>query len=118
MFKLEGTWLALYPRASLADDATVASSGSGFSLLPTKSRVLDLGCGSGRLGHPSPGLIGNLYSGSVCLRYGCSIRPSGADCGRWKIGAVGDLKASKGDRACPHKQKRWRWAASLAVGDR
>jgi uncharacterized protein len=30
MFKLEGTWLALYPRASLADDATVASSGSGF----------------------------------------------------------------------------------------
>jgi uncharacterized protein len=31
MFKLEGTWLALYPRASLADDATVASHGSGFS---------------------------------------------------------------------------------------
>src|SRR5215831_12370230 len=31
MFKLEGTWLALYPRCSLADDATVASSGSGFS---------------------------------------------------------------------------------------
>ncbi len=30
MFKLEGTWLALYPRASLADDAAVASSGSGF----------------------------------------------------------------------------------------
>jgi uncharacterized protein len=30
MFKLEGTWLALYPRASLADDATVASHGSGF----------------------------------------------------------------------------------------
>jgi uncharacterized protein len=31
MFKLEGTWLALYPRVCLADDATVASSGSGFS---------------------------------------------------------------------------------------
>jgi catechol 2,3-dioxygenase-like lactoylglutathione lyase family enzyme len=30
MFKLEGTWLALYPRGSLADDATVDSSGSGF----------------------------------------------------------------------------------------
>jgi uncharacterized protein len=31
MFKLEGTWLALYPRVGLADDATVASTGSGFS---------------------------------------------------------------------------------------
>jgi catechol 2,3-dioxygenase-like lactoylglutathione lyase family enzyme len=30
MFKLEGTWLALYPRASLADDASVPSDGSGF----------------------------------------------------------------------------------------
>jgi uncharacterized protein len=30
MFKLEGTWLALYPRASLADDARVAPNGSGF----------------------------------------------------------------------------------------
>jgi catechol 2,3-dioxygenase-like lactoylglutathione lyase family enzyme len=30
MFKLEGTWLALYPRASLADDAAVGSNGSGF----------------------------------------------------------------------------------------
>jgi catechol 2,3-dioxygenase-like lactoylglutathione lyase family enzyme len=30
MFKLEGTWLALYPRASLADDAAMASRGSGF----------------------------------------------------------------------------------------
>jgi catechol 2,3-dioxygenase-like lactoylglutathione lyase family enzyme len=31
MFKLEGTWLALYPRASLANDATVDPGGSGFS---------------------------------------------------------------------------------------
>jgi uncharacterized protein len=30
MFKLEGTWLGLYPRTSLANDATVSSSGSGF----------------------------------------------------------------------------------------
>ena len=30
MFKLEGTWLALYPRASLADDAAVPSGGAGF----------------------------------------------------------------------------------------
>ena len=31
MFELEGTWLALYPRASLADDAHVPAEGSGFS---------------------------------------------------------------------------------------
>ncbi|SDJ45652.1 VOC family protein [Natronorubrum texcoconense] len=30
-FELEGTWLSLYPRASLAEDATVSSDGSGFS---------------------------------------------------------------------------------------
>lgn len=30
MFRLEGTWLALYPRESLAEDAQVASEGSGF----------------------------------------------------------------------------------------
>jgi uncharacterized protein len=30
MFQLEGTWLALYPRESLAEDAQVASEGSGF----------------------------------------------------------------------------------------
>jgi uncharacterized protein len=30
MFRLEGTWLALYPRESLAEDAHVASEGSGF----------------------------------------------------------------------------------------
>jgi len=39
MFKLEGTWLALYPRASLADDATVASGGSGFSGLALAHNV-------------------------------------------------------------------------------
>lgn len=29
-FKLEGTWLALYPWEKLADDAAVAPAGSGF----------------------------------------------------------------------------------------
>ena len=30
-FALEGTWLALYPRELLAEDATVSPEGSGFS---------------------------------------------------------------------------------------
>jgi catechol 2,3-dioxygenase-like lactoylglutathione lyase family enzyme len=30
MFRLEGTWLAIYPRASLAEDAKVSAEGSGF----------------------------------------------------------------------------------------
>ena len=30
MFRLEGTWLALYPREALAKDAQVSASGSGF----------------------------------------------------------------------------------------
>jgi len=29
-FALRGTWLALYPREALAEDATVAAEGSGF----------------------------------------------------------------------------------------
>jgi uncharacterized protein len=29
-FRLEGTWLAIYPRDKLAEDATVAPEGSGF----------------------------------------------------------------------------------------
>jgi catechol 2,3-dioxygenase-like lactoylglutathione lyase family enzyme len=31
MFRLEGTWLSLYPRDKLADDAAVADDGAGFS---------------------------------------------------------------------------------------
>lgn len=31
MFKLEGTWLSLYPRDKLAEDATVPDDGHGFS---------------------------------------------------------------------------------------
>ncbi|HLZ84658.1 MAG TPA: VOC family protein [Caulobacteraceae bacterium] len=30
MFALEGSWLALYPREALAEDAQVGSAGSGF----------------------------------------------------------------------------------------
>ena len=30
-FKMEGTWLSLYPKDKLALDATVSASGSGFS---------------------------------------------------------------------------------------
>ncbi len=30
-FTLNGTWLGLYPREALAEDATVAAAGSGFS---------------------------------------------------------------------------------------
>lgn len=30
MFKMEGTWLALYPRARLAEDAELAPEGAGF----------------------------------------------------------------------------------------
>ncbi|HEV2364946.1 MAG TPA: VOC family protein [Caulobacteraceae bacterium] len=30
-FALEGTWLGLYPRVSLAEDAQVSAEGSGFS---------------------------------------------------------------------------------------
>lgn len=30
MFRLEGTWLALYPRASLAEDAAMSPERSGF----------------------------------------------------------------------------------------
>ncbi|HXC54942.1 MAG TPA: VOC family protein [Rhizomicrobium sp.] len=31
MFRLEGSWLSLYPRGLLADDATVPDDGAGFS---------------------------------------------------------------------------------------
>jgi catechol 2,3-dioxygenase-like lactoylglutathione lyase family enzyme len=30
VFKMEGSWLALYPRDKLAEDATVPAAGSGF----------------------------------------------------------------------------------------
>ena len=31
MFRLEGTWLGLYPRDALAEDAAISPEGSGFS---------------------------------------------------------------------------------------
>jgi catechol 2,3-dioxygenase-like lactoylglutathione lyase family enzyme len=31
MFRLEGTWLGLFPRDELAKDATISAEGSGFS---------------------------------------------------------------------------------------
>ncbi|MBJ7409519.1 MAG: VOC family protein [Phenylobacterium sp.] len=31
MFRMEGTWLGLFPRQALADDATVPVEGSGFA---------------------------------------------------------------------------------------
>jgi uncharacterized protein len=31
MFPLEGTWLSLYPRDGLAEDATISAEGSGFA---------------------------------------------------------------------------------------
>lgn len=45
MFRLDGTWLALYPRTSLAEDAQVAPESSGFPRFslahnePSKSQV-------------------------------------------------------------------------------
>jgi uncharacterized protein len=30
-FEMEGTWLSLFPKAKLAEDATVSSEGSGFT---------------------------------------------------------------------------------------
>ena len=30
MFKMDGTWLSLYPKDKLAEDSTVSSEGSGF----------------------------------------------------------------------------------------
>lgn len=31
MFRLEGTWLGLFPRDALAEDATISAKGAGFS---------------------------------------------------------------------------------------
>ncbi len=31
MFRMEGTWLGLFPRQALAEDATISAEGSGFA---------------------------------------------------------------------------------------
>jgi catechol 2,3-dioxygenase-like lactoylglutathione lyase family enzyme len=47
MFKIEGTWLSIYPRDKLAEDATVPDDGKGFSGItlsrnePSKAKVDD-----------------------------------------------------------------------------
>ena len=47
MFKMEGSWLSLYPRHLLAEDATVPDDGKGFSGItlsrnePSKKKVDD-----------------------------------------------------------------------------
>ncbi len=47
-FQNRGTWLALYPRESLAADAGIATEGSGFSGVTLAHNVPHTG-GSGRL---------------------------------------------------------------------
>ena len=37
-FTLNGTWLGLYGREALAEDATVSSEGSGFNSFPKAAR--------------------------------------------------------------------------------
>ena len=39
MFKLEGSWLSLYPRGKLAEDANVADDGLGFSAVTLAHNV-------------------------------------------------------------------------------
>ena len=39
MFKLEGTWLGLYPRELLAEDANVSNEGHGFAALTMAHNV-------------------------------------------------------------------------------
>jgi uncharacterized protein len=39
MFKLEGSWLSLYPRDKLAEDATVPDDGHGFSGITLEHNV-------------------------------------------------------------------------------
>jgi len=38
MFKMDGSWLSLYPRDKLAEDATVPDDGRGFSGITLTSR--------------------------------------------------------------------------------
>ncbi len=42
-FKLEGTWLSLFPKAKLAEDATVPVAGSGFSGITIAHNVATIG---------------------------------------------------------------------------
>lgn len=72
-FTLEGTWLSIYPRESLAEDATVPDDGSGFSGVSLAhnvstrddvSSVLDEAVAAGgRLVKPAQDVFWGGYSG-------------------------------------------------------
>ena len=73
MLRLEGTWLGLFPREHLADDAAVPPEGSGFPGFSLAHNVgsaeevdrvyaLALSCGAAALKEPGPVFWGG-YSG-------------------------------------------------------
>ena len=72
-FPLDGTWLALYSRAALAEDATVSAAGSGFegfalahnvSSREEVERVLEQAVGAGaRLVKPAQDAFWGGYTG-------------------------------------------------------
>ncbi len=72
-FPLDGTWLALYSRAALAEDATVPAAGSGFegfalahnvSSREEVDRVLEQAVGAGaRLVKPAQDAFWGGYTG-------------------------------------------------------
>jgi len=72
-FELEGTWLSLYPRDLLAEDATVSDGGTGFSgvtlahNVPSKDEVESLlteaEAAGGRIVKPAQDVFWGGYSG-------------------------------------------------------
>lgn len=72
-FELEGTWLSLYPRDLLAEDATVSDDGTGFSgvtlahNVPSKDEVESLlteaEAAGGRIVKPAQDVFWGGYSG-------------------------------------------------------
>ncbi|WP_306061188.1 VOC family protein [Natronococcus wangiae] len=72
-FELEGTWLSLYPRDLLAEDATVSDDGTGFSgvtlahNVPSKDEVnailAEAEAAGGRIIKPAQDVFWGGYSG-------------------------------------------------------
>ncbi|MFP8890828.1 VOC family protein [Natrialbaceae archaeon A-CW2] len=72
-FELEGTWLSLYPRDLLAEDATVSGDGTGFSgvtlahNVPSKDEVesvlTEAEAAGGRIVKPAQDVFWGGYSG-------------------------------------------------------
>ncbi len=72
-FELEGTWLSLYPRDLLAEDATVSDDGTGFSgvtlahNVPSRDEVESLlaeaEAAGGRIVKPAQDVFWGGYSG-------------------------------------------------------